>query len=305
MSEPKIRERTLHPKKISQKRTGLKRIRWYLIYILILLWILWPIAIMILESVRIDLSPLLAGKGFSWIGGVPFFSGGIRPSIINYFEAFAFAAFPRLVYNSSIIALSSVITCLIIGTPAAYSLARFRFRGKSIFEFMILTLRTISPFAVIVPFYWIYGQLGLWNTFQGMMVVYWVINLPIVVWMMRGFFADIPRDIWEAATLYGASEFTIFRKIAMPIVIPGLIATIIFAFVLTWNEFLYASILTGPATKTVTAGIWLGMGEGGGFKVVEWDDINTGGVLAFIPAVLLILVIRRYLVRGFTLGSSR
>jgi multiple sugar transport system permease protein len=138
-----------------------------------------------------------------------------------------------------------------------------------------------------------------------MMVVYWVLNLPVVIWMMRGFFQDIPKDIWEAASSYGASEFTIFWRVALPIVIPGLIATIIFAFVLTWNEFLYSSILTGPVTKTVTKGVWFGMGEAGGFKVVEWDDINTGGVLAFLPAVTLIILIRRYLVRGFTLGATQ
>jgi multiple sugar transport system permease protein len=168
-----------------------------------------------------------------------------------------------------------------------------------------LTLRTISPFAVIVPFYWLYSQYNLWNNHLGMMSIYWVINLPIVVWMMRGFFSDIPKEIWEAATIHGASEFMILRKVALPLVIPGLIATIIFAFVLTWNEFLYASILTGPDTGTVTKGIWFGMGEAGGFKVVEWDDINTGGVLAFLPALALIVLIRKYLVRGFTLGSAR
>ena len=283
----------------------LRKARRTLIYVLVCLWVLWPISIMILESFRIDLSPLLAGKGVGWVGGVPFFSGGFRPSTINYFNAFAFDAFPILVFNTVIIALSSVLTSLVIGTPAAFTLARHHFRGKGLFEFLILILRTISPFAVIVPFYSIYAHIGLWDTYQGMMVVYWVINLPVVVWMMRGFFQDIPRDIWEAASVYGASETTVFRKIALPLVIPGLIATIIFAFVLTWNEFLYSSLLTGPLTKTVTKGVWYGMGESSGFKIVEWDQINTGGVLAFLPAVALVLVIRRYLVRGFTLGSAQ
>ncbi len=283
----------------------LRQARRAIVYVLICLWILWPISIMILESFRIDLSPLLAGKGIGWIGGVPFFSGGFRPGIINYFNAFAYYAFPRLVVNTVVIALASVLTSIAIGTPAAFTLARHRFRGKSLFEFLILILRTISPFAVIVPFYAVYAQTGLWDTYQGMMVVYWVLNLPVVVWMMRGFFQDIPRDIWEAASLYGASEVTIFRRIALPLVIPGLIATIIFAFVLTWNEFLYSSLLTGPMTKTVTKGVWYGMGESTGFKIVEWDQINTGGVLAFLPAVALVLAIRQYLVRGFTLGSAQ
>lgn len=286
-------------------KRNLREIKRYVVHILVILWVLWPISIMVLESFRIDLSPLLAGRGIQFVGGVPFYSGGIRPSVINYFNAFKFEAYPHLVFNTTVIALSSVVSCLIIGTPTAYSLAKYKFRGKGLVEFLILTLRTISPFALLVPFYWIYGHYGLWDTYQGMLVIYWAINLPVVVWMMRGFFSDIPRDIWEAATVYGASEFTILRKVALPMIVPGLIATTIFAFVLTWNEFLYASVLTGPAAKTVTKGIWFGMGEAAGYKQLEWDAINTGGVLAFFPALVLILFIRKHLIRGFTLGSAR
>ena len=118
----------------------LRKARRTLIYVLVCLWVLWPISIMVLESFRIDLSPLLAGKGVGWVGGVPFFSGGFRPSTINYFNAFAFDAFPILVFNTVIIALSSVLTSLLIGTPAAFTLARHHFRGKGLFEFLILIL---------------------------------------------------------------------------------------------------------------------------------------------------------------------
>ncbi len=289
-----------------EKRKGWKsKMVRYLIYTLIILYIIWPLSIMIEESFRIDLSPFFAGRGVTFAGGIPFYSGGFNPSLINYWEAFTLEAFPRLVLNSAIIAVASVGTSLLIGTPAAYVLARHKFRGKGLLEFLVLSLRTISPFAVIIPFYVIYGRTGLWDTYLGMMLVYWVINLPVIVWMMKGFLSDIPKDIWEAAVLHGASEFTILRKVALPLVVPGLIATAVFAFVLTWNEFLYASILTGPVTKTVTKGIWFGMSEAAEtFKVVEWDDINTAGTLAFIPAITMIILIRKYLVRGFTMGSS-
>lgn len=291
---------------MEKRNEWMPRILRYLAYTLIGLYIMWPISIMIEESFRIDLSPLFAGRGVTFAGGIPFYSGGFNPSLINYWEAFAFQAFPRLVFNSSVIAVASVGTCLLIGTPAAYVLARYRFKGKSVIEFLVLSLRTISPFAVLIPFYVVYNQIGLWDTYLGMTLVYWVINLPVVMWMMKGFFSDIPKDIWEAAVLHGASDFTILRRVALPLVIPGLIATAVFAFVLTWNEFLYASILTGPVTKTVTKGIWFGMSEAAEtFKVVEWDDINTAGTLAFIPAITMIIFIRKYLVRGFTMGSSR
>jgi len=284
----------------------LRRVGRYIVYTVVVLYVVWPIFIMVLESFRIDLSPLFAGRPVSFIRGVPFYSGGFNPTLKNYFEAFYISSYPRLVFNSIIIAGISVGSAIIIGTPAAYMLARYRFRGKGAVSMMILLLRTISPFAVIVPFYVMYAQLGLWDTYLGMAVVYLVINIPVVVWMMRGFFSDIPGEIWEAATLYGASDFTILRRVALPLVTSGLIATAVFALVLTWNEFLYASILVGPTAKTVTKGIWVGMSEAAeSFKVVEWDDINTGGTLAFIPAVAMILLIRRYLVRGFTLGSAR
>ena len=278
----------------------------YLVLIFASWWVIYPIATSVQESFEIDLGPLYSGRGVSFVGQFFQGSGGIMPTAINYLQAFRIEAWPRLVFNSSIIALSSVSIALIVGIPAAYSFAMYKYRGKTILTIGLLALRTISPFAVLVPFFIVYGQLGLFDTFQGMAIIYLVLNLPIVILMMRGFFKEIPKEIYEAAFLSGASDMTIMRRIALPLVIPGMVAVVLFAFVATWNEYLYALILTGARSKTVSRGVWSGFGESiQGFKILDFDELNTAGTLALIPAIVIVLLVRKYLVRGVTLGAAK
>jgi len=261
---------------------------------------------MVQESFEVDLGPLYSGRGVSFIGQFFQGTGGLRPTAINYLQAFSVEAWPRLVGNSLLIAMSSVSVALIVGVPAAYSFTMYKFKGKSILTFGLLAMRTISPFAVLLPFFMVYGQLGLFDTFQGMAVIYLVLNIPIVILMMRGFFKDIPKEVYEAAFMSGASDLTILRRIALPLVIPGMIAVVLFSFVATWNEYLYAFILTGARTKTVALGVWSGFGETiESFLVIDFDDLNTAGTLALIPAIAIVLLIRKYLVRGVTLGAAK
>ena len=171
---------------------------------------------------------------------------------------------------------------------------------------LILMLRTLSPFAVIVPFYIAFNQIQLFDTYIGMGLVYLVINIPIVTLMMRGFFADIPTQIYEAATTSGASEFQILRRIIIPLVIPGILATVIFAFVATWNEFLFAQFLSGITVKPVSRGVWSGFAEAiESFRVLDFDELNANSTLALVPALTLAFLIKKYIARGFTLGSVR
>ena len=261
---------------------------------------------MIQESFGIDLGPLYSGRGVSFIGSFFQGSGGLTPNPINYINALKADAWLKLVANSSIIALSSVAVGLIIGIPAAYSFAQYKYRGKEVMTYGLLALRTISPFAVLVPFFITYGQVGLFDTYQGMAIIYLVLNLPIIVLMMRGFFKDIPREVYEAAFLSGASDVTIIRRIALPLVVPGIIAVVLFAFVATWNEYIFALMLTGARSKTVSRGVWSGFGETiEGFHILDFDELNAAGTLALIPAVILALLIQRYLTRGVTLGLAK
>jgi len=274
--------------------------------ILAVIVISYPLFISVLEGLRIDLGPLMSGRGVSYFGRFFQGTGGITPSFAVWRRILQQEAFPRLVLNSTSIALMSIGVAVLVGVPAAYSMARHKFAGKKIFTLMLLSLRTVSPFAVIVPFYLLYTELGLYDTHQGISIVYLVINIPIVVLMMRGFFSDIPREIYEAASTSGASETTILRKIALPLALPGLIATIIFAFVVTWNEYLYALILSGIRAKTVSRGVWAGFGESiEGFVFLDFDELNVAGTMAILPAAVLALMIKKYLARGFSLGTLK
>ncbi len=185
---------------------------------------------MVMESFGVDISPLFSGQGITFIGGVPFYSGGIHPTLANYVDALKVQAFPQLVVNSTVIGTASVGIALLAGIPAGYALARMKFRGKGQLAYSLLALRTVSPFAVVLPLYLLYVQVGLWDTYLGMAVAYLVLDLPVVVWMLRGFFADVPSDIYEAAEVFGASDGQTFRKIALPLVLLGIVVTAVFSF---------------------------------------------------------------------------
>src|SRR5207245_8061985 len=123
--------------------------------------------------------------------------------------------------------------------------------------------------------------------------LYLVIDTPVVVWLVRGYFSDIPRSVYEAAEVSGATERQTFLKVALPLVLPGIAATAVFAFVLIWNEFLMANLLVGPKSLTATVGVWIGGGEhAGSYKPIDWDELNAAAGLALIPALTLVLTIR-------------
>ena len=272
--------------------------------VLTVLFAAWPLFIGTLEGFDVDLGPLFSGQGITFIGGVPFYSGGFHPNLFNLMNAVGLDAYPRLVLNTLAIDSLSIGMALAAGIPAAYFLARSNSKGKSLFEFSVLALRTASPFALVIPLYLLFVQNGLWNTYFGVAVAYLAIDLPVVVWMLKGFFAEVPKEVYEAAEVSGASEGQIFRRIAVPHVTFGILATAIFALVLLWNEFLFANLLTGGATKTVSVGIWTGAGENiGAFKSVEWDQTNMLGILAFVPAFAIVVAIRKYITRGFSYVS--
>jgi multiple sugar transport system permease protein len=269
-----------------------------------LLFVAWPLFIALLEGFDMDLGPLFSGQGITFIGGVPYYPGGFHPSAYNFLTLLSGDAYPRLVVNSFIIDGLSVAMALGAGIPAAYFLVRSHLRGQSVFEFLVLALRTASPFALVIPLYLLFVQNGLWNTYFGVAIAYLTIDLPVVVWMLRGFFSEIPREIYEAAEVSGASERQIFMKIAIPEVAFGILATAILAVVLLWNEFLFANLLTGGATKTVSVGIWNGAGQAiGSFRSVDWSETNMFGILAFVPVYVVILAIRKYIARGFSYAT--
>jgi multiple sugar transport system permease protein len=278
----------------------------YVVAIFTAFYSFWPIMIMGLEGYNIDLGVIFAGKALTiQIGGVAFTTHAIIPTPYYYLQALGIEAYPRLVGDTMVVAGLAIAISLVVGVPVAYVLARIDVRGKTFISYLLLALRTVSQYVVIIPLYVAYSRFGLYDSFTGIALAEQVLILSVVVWMLRGFFSDIPRDIYEAATVFGKNEWQVFRRVVLPMVIPGIVVTTLFAVVLLWNEFLIADTLTGVATRTVAVGVWEGMSINQlSFSALAWDSLNAAGALAYVPAIVVMLLIRKYLAKGFSLGMA-
>ncbi len=209
--------------------------------------------------------------------------------------------FPKYFSNTLIIACFAVLITLAVGCPAAYALSRFRFRGREELAFTFLSFRFAPELVIILPVYIIFQRLRLINTFTGLILVYQLITLPLTIWIMRGYFGEIPVDVEEAALIDGCSRWTIFTRISLPLVRPGLAATAILAFIFAWNSFVFGLVLAGRDTQPVTIGL-LGFI---GYEQVLWGQMAAGTVIAILPQVVLASLVLRHIVRGLTFGAVK
>lgn len=230
------------------------------------------------------------------------------PTLINYREIFVDNTFQTYLWNSLWIAVASALVCLVIGSLAAYSIARFR-TGGSLFSLTILGTQMLPPVALVIPFYLmvrnritILGhEYGFFDRGLTLVVVYLSFNLPFVVWILIGFFQSLPREIEEAGRVDGATQFQVFRQIVIPVALPGLLAAGVFSFVLSWNEFLFALILTGRESRTMPVALASLMTSQGN----QVGAICAATIAMMLPIVLLTWIIQRFLVRGLTFGAVK
>ncbi|MCS7221725.1 MAG: carbohydrate ABC transporter permease [Anaerolineae bacterium] len=205
--------------------------------------------------------------------------------------------------NSVIIALGSTLVSIVLGSLAAYGLARFEFRrwkNRDI-AFFILSQRMLPPIVLVIPYFVLYNWLGLLDTRPGMIIAHTVANLPFVVWIMRGFFRGIPQELEESARVDGCSYFQAFCKITLPLSLPGLAATSAFTIVFSWNELLFATTLTFNRAKTFPTLI-AGLTHSG---AALWWDISAMLLLALVPVFVFTILLQRYIVTGLTLGALK
>ena len=271
-------------------RAKVKKIIFLLIAAVIFGVILFPPVVLFLTSIKTELDALSFPP--KWI---------FKPTLQNYTEIFEFSPFARYLLNSFIVASLNTGVVLVLGSFAAYSLARFRFKGADDIAFWILSVRMMPPVAAIIPIYIIMRNLGLLDTPWSLVITYLTFNLPFAVWMMRSFFREIPREIEESALVDGCSIFRSFRSIALPLVAPGLAATGILTFIFSWNEFLFALILTGSKAVTLPVGITGYMKETG----INWGYMTAGGALALIPVIVFTVLAQKHLVKGLTMGALK
>jgi len=209
---------------------------------------------------------------------------------------------PRYFLNSAIISTASMIVSLAIATLGAYSLTRFRYSGQQILLLSVLTSYVLPPVLLLLPLYLTLGTLGLINTYAGVIVTHITFTVPFCLWLLRSFFKTIPLDLEEAAMVDGNSRLGAFFRIVLPLALPGILSTGLFGFILSWNEYLFASVLlTGEARKTVPIGI-------AEFIVqfdIRWGEVMAASSLATIPVVVLFSLIQRHFVRGLMAGAIK
>ena len=219
------------------------------------------------------------------------------PTVINYLTIFD-KGFDQYLINSIIIGFSSTFLAVTVGTLAAYGFSRFKIPAGNHLFFYILATRLGPPVAYALPMYLIFDRLGLVNTYSGVILAHATFNLVIVVWMMKSFFDDVPREIEEAAYLDGCSHYQVFFRIALPMTFPGLVTCAIFVLIFSWNELLFALILTGGETRTLTVMIPSLVLHTG----TLWGQVAAASMIQSIPILLFIFFIQRHLVRGLTFG---
>lgn len=270
----------------------------YLGFFFAILYSLFPPIAMALDAAGANIAALIA-----IIGGVPQAPGAFFLTPVYYEAALGWTAFPSHALNSLAISALSVGGALAVGIPVSYILARVDIRGKGAISFVLFALRTVSPFAVILPLYVFFRGVGLWDTYQGVALAELVFILAVVVWMVKGFFADVPRELYDAASVFASSELQVFRRVALPLVAGGIAVTAVFGIVLIWNEFLISAIFTGPHTESVAVGTWAMLG--GAASKTPFISLEAAATVAYLPTLAAMLAIRKHLARGFTLATAR
>ena len=223
------------------------------------------------------------------------------PTLSNYWEVlFEDKVAPPLL-NSIVIAICTAALPAGLGTPAAYALARFEFRGKQDLWFWFITNRFVSPVVLAFPVFLIARETGLRDTHLALILMYLTFTLPIVIWICTDQFRSIPRELDEAAMLEGASHFRVFRSICLPLAMPGVAVSSILSFIFSWNELLFAYILAPKAAKTAPAMAVTFM-EG---YDVPYGKIMATSTLIVIPVLIFALLASKHLVRGLTMGAVK
>jgi multiple sugar transport system permease protein len=271
----------------------------YTLAMALLVFFLFPIYWMITTSFKAP--PDILTRPPKWV---------FEPTLSNYVYAFEEANFALFIKNTLIVSLISTTLVIVLGCLASYSFARYN-PGAGHLMFFILTTRMMPAIAVIIPFFVIFKAIG--NTAigealflgldkQGTLVVcYTVFNLPFAIWLLHSFFQDIPVELEDSARLDGYSRLQVLRRVVLPLAAPGIAVTAIFCLFFSWNEFLFAFLLSRDVARTITvgvAGFWTQRG-------ILWGPLSAAATVCVLPMLIFALILQRYIVRGLTFGAVR
>jgi multiple sugar transport system permease protein len=220
------------------------------------------------------------------------------PTLQNFRNVVSQASVVKYTWNSVLVAFGALGVGMILGLPAAYGIARYRHRTLAL---GILVCRMIPGISFLVPWFIVFRALGLLDTYTGLVIAHLVITVPLITWIMIGFFEEVPVELEEAARIDGCSRAGVFLRIALPLVRPGLVSAAILALIFTWNSFLLPLILAGVKTKTLPVVV---------YSFITFDYLDLGGIyaastLVTLPVIVMVLLVQRQFIRGLTIGGVK
>jgi multiple sugar transport system permease protein len=223
------------------------------------------------------------------------------PTLANFQAVFGESDFLGTLWNNLVVSVLAVALSLIVGVPAAYALGRFDFKGKEDIAFTFLSFKFAPEILVIIPLYLIYQQLHLIDSVVGLVWVYQLISLPLLIWILRGFFEDLSKDMEAAAQLDGYTWWQVFFKLLLPLVKPGLVAAGLLCFIFCWNSFTFALLLGGGHTQTSTVSMTRFLAS----DTVHYGWVAAAALICALPEIILALLIQKHLVRGLSFGAVK
>ena len=226
----------------------------------------------------------------------------VRPTLENFAAIFREpVSLGPLVANSLIVSIGTTLVAIPVALLAAYAFSRLRFRANTPLLVTILATQFIPPVAIALPFFTLYRSIGLLDTLVGLVIVNLSIIVPYSIWMIKGFIDALPEGIEEAAFVDGCGEYSVVRHITFPLVMPGIMISAIFAFILSWNEFIFPFLLTREAAVPLTVGLLTTQGDRG----VLWEQMSAAGMIVMVPIFIMSMFIRRHFIEGITMGAVK
>jgi multiple sugar transport system permease protein len=265
----------------------ISKLLFYFLVLFIIVPVLFPLFWIFISSIKTQVD--ITAYPPKWL---------FTPTFLNYKKVFQEQNFLKFFYNSTLVGVSAVIFSLLLGLPAAYSIARYKQERLGL---LILVARLMPGIALLLPWYLFFSRLMLIDTYIALILSHILIGLPIVVWIMTSFFASVPLEIEESARVDGATRQRTFIEIVLPVSTPGIVTSTTLAFLFSWNNFMFSQVLSMEKTKTLPIAVYNFVS----YAEVDWGAVMAATMVIIAPAIVLTMLFQKYVVRGLTMGAVK
>jgi len=269
------------------KKARLVNLVFYLVIVSMAMVVLFPFLWMLSSSFKTQVDIIAWPPRFLF-----------KPTLQNYTRVFGEQDFFKYFINSSIVGISAVGLSLLIGLPAAYSIARFAQKRLSVF---ILVARLMPGISFLLPWYIIFSRIGLMDSYAALILSHMLIALPVIVWIMSSYFEGVPMELEESAMVDGATRQRAFMSIILPLSGPGIVTATTLSFIFSWNNFMFSQVLSMEKTKTLPIAVYNFVS----YAEVDWGGVMAAAVAIMLPAILLTMIFQKYVVKGLTMGAVK